>query len=67
VDVVFEGGGVNRIAVVRALAELDGVGFQPECVAGTSAGAITVSLVRDQLARDRAGTQPAPPVSVLSA
>lgn len=45
VDLVFEGGGVKGIALAGAFAELDGRGFQPQCVAGTSAGAITASLV----------------------
>lgn len=45
VDLVFEGGGVKGIALAGAFAELDSRGYQHQCVAGTSAGAITASLV----------------------
>lgn len=45
VDLVFEGGGVKGIALAGAFAELDARGFQPQCLAGTSAGAITAALV----------------------
>lgn len=45
VDLVFEGGGVKGIALAGAFAELDARGYEPRCVAGTSAGAITASLV----------------------
>jgi NTE family protein len=45
VDLVFEGGGVKGLALAGAFAELDSQGFQHQCVAGTSAGAITAALV----------------------
>jgi NTE family protein len=45
VDLVFEGGGVKGIALAGAFAELEARGFRPQCVAGTSAGAITAALV----------------------
>ena len=45
VDLVFEGGGVKGIGLAGAMLELDGRGYQPQCVAGTSAGAITAALV----------------------
>jgi NTE family protein len=45
VDVVFEGGGVKGIGLAGAYLELYAAGYRPECVAGTSAGAITASLV----------------------
>ena len=45
VDLVFEGGGVKGIGLAGALLELDARGYQPQCVAGTSAGAITAALV----------------------
>jgi NTE family protein len=44
-DLVFEGGGVKGIALAGAYRELSDRGYQPECVAGTSAGAITAALV----------------------
>jgi NTE family protein len=44
-DLVFEGGGVKGIALAGAYLELSGRGYQAECVAGTSAGAITAALV----------------------
>jgi NTE family protein len=44
-DLVFEGGGVKGIALAGAYLELSGRGYEPECVAGTSAGAITAALV----------------------
>lgn len=44
-DLVFEGGGVKGIALAGAYLELTDRGYQPECVAGTSAGAITAALV----------------------
>jgi NTE family protein len=45
VDLVFEGGGVKGIGLAGACCELFDRGFRPACVAGTSAGAITASLV----------------------
>ena len=45
VDLVFEGGGVKGIGLAGAFAHLDEQGFQPQRVAGTSAGAITAALV----------------------
>jgi NTE family protein len=45
VDLVFEGGGVKGIALAGAFAELEAPGFRPQCVAGSSAGAITPALV----------------------
>jgi NTE family protein len=44
-DLVFEGGGVKGIGLAGAYRELSDRGYQPECVAGTSAGAITAALV----------------------
>ncbi len=45
VDLVFEGGGVKGIGLAGAFGHLDAQGFQPQRVAGTSAGAITAALV----------------------
>jgi predicted acylesterase/phospholipase RssA len=45
VDLVFEGGGVKGVALAGAYLELSERGYTPECVAGTSAGAITAALV----------------------
>jgi NTE family protein len=45
VDLVFEGGGVKGIGLGGAFAALEENGFQPNNVAGTSAGAITAALV----------------------
>jgi NTE family protein len=44
-DLVFEGGGVKGIGLAGAFRELSDRGYTPECVAGTSAGAITAALV----------------------
>lgn len=44
-DLVFEGGGVKGIGLAGAFRTLSDRGYQPQCVAGTSAGAITASLV----------------------
>jgi NTE family protein len=44
-DLVFEGGGVKGIGLAGAYAALGERGFEPKCVAGTSAGAITAALV----------------------
>ena len=45
VDLVFEGGGVKGIGLAGAFLELCEQDYRPECVAGTSAGAITAALV----------------------
>lgn len=44
-DLVFEGGGVKGIGLAGAFRELDDQRYAPQCVAGTSAGAITAALV----------------------
>ncbi len=44
-DLVFDGGGVKGIALVGALSVLEEEGFQPQNVAGTSAGAIVATLL----------------------
>jgi len=44
VDLVCEGGGVRGIALVGALAALEEHGYQPQNMAGTSAGAIVAAL-----------------------
>src|SRR6185436_8688621 len=44
-DLVFEGGGVKGIGLGGAFAALEEQGMKPNNVAGTSAGAITASLV----------------------
>jgi NTE family protein len=44
-DLVFEGGGVKGIGLAGAYRELSDRGYRAECVAGTSAGAITAALV----------------------
>jgi NTE family protein len=44
-DLVFEGGGVKGIALAGAYRELADRGYAPQCVAGTSAGAITAAFV----------------------
>ncbi len=44
-DLVFEGGGVKGIGLAGAFRELTEWGYQPGCVAGTSAGAIMAALV----------------------
>jgi NTE family protein len=45
VDLVFEGGGVKGIGLAGAFGYLEEQGFQPQRVAGTSAGAINAALV----------------------
>jgi NTE family protein len=45
VDLVFEGGGVKGIALVGAYSVLEEQGYQPNNVAGTSAGSIVGALV----------------------
>jgi NTE family protein len=44
-DLVFEGGGVKGIGLAGAFLSLSEHGYQPQCVAGASAGAIMASLV----------------------
>ncbi|MGH2749292.1 MAG: patatin-like phospholipase family protein, partial [Actinomycetota bacterium] len=44
-DLVCEGGGVKGIGLAGAYSVLEERGFQPQNVAGTSAGAITAALV----------------------
>ncbi len=44
VDLVMEGGGVRGIALVGALSVLEERGFQPQNLAGTSAGAVVATL-----------------------
>ncbi|HEY7348477.1 MAG TPA: patatin-like phospholipase family protein [Ktedonobacterales bacterium] len=44
VDLVLEGGGVKGIALVGGLAVLEEHGYQPQNLAGTSAGAIVATL-----------------------
>jgi NTE family protein len=44
-DLVFEGGGVKGIGLAGAYRALGDRGYEAECVAGTSAGAIMASLV----------------------
>jgi NTE family protein len=45
VDLVFEGGGVKGIGLVGAVSVLEERGYQPQNVAGTSAGAIVATLL----------------------
>src|SRR6266511_4337469 len=45
VDLVFEGGGVKGIALAGAFSVLEERGYNPQNVAGTSAGAVVGSLV----------------------
>ena len=45
VDLVFEGGGVKGIGLVGAISVLEERGYQPQNVAGTSAGAIVATLM----------------------
>ena len=45
IDAVFEGGGVKGIALVGAIAEIEKAGYEFECLAGTSAGAIVAALL----------------------
>lgn len=45
VDLVFEGGGVKGIALVGAFSVLEERGYQPQNMAGASAGAIVAALV----------------------
>jgi hypothetical protein len=50
VDLVFEGGGVKGIALVGAFSILEVRGYEPQNMAGTSAGAIVAALLRVLLA-----------------
>ena len=45
VDLVLEGGGVKGIGLAGAYSVLEEEGFEPQNVAGTSAGAITAALI----------------------
>ena len=45
VDLVFEGGGVKGIALVGAYAVLEEQGYEPQNMAGASAGAIVAALI----------------------
>jgi NTE family protein len=45
VDLVFEGGGVKGVGLAGAYATLESRGYEPQNVAGASAGAITAALV----------------------
>src|ERR1041384_7651154 len=45
VDLVCEGGGVKGIGLAGAYSVLEEHGYQPQNVAGTSAGAITAALI----------------------
>ena len=45
VDLVCEGGGVKGIGLAGAYAALEAHGYEPQHVAGTSAGAITAALI----------------------
>jgi NTE family protein len=44
-DLVLEGGGVKGIGLAGAYAVLEENGYEPQNVAGTSAGAITAALI----------------------
>jgi NTE family protein len=45
VDLVFEGGGVKGIGLIGAIAVLEERGYQPQNMAGSSAGAIVATLL----------------------
>ena len=45
VDLVFEGGGVKGIALVGAFSVLEEEGYEPQNMAGASAGAIVAALI----------------------
>ena len=45
VDLIFEGGGVKGVGLAGAYAALEEEAWEPQCVAGTSAGAIIAALV----------------------
>ena len=58
IDLVLEGGGVKGIGLVGALAVLEDRGYEPQRIAGTSAGAITAAL-------SAAGYKPAELLDIL--
>lgn len=45
IDGVFSGGGIKGIALIGACEELEKRGYQFQCIAGTSAGAIIAGLI----------------------
>ena len=45
VDLVFEGGGAKGIGLVGALLVLEERGYEPQGIAGTSAGAVLTALL----------------------
>ncbi len=45
VDLVFEGGGVKGLGLVGALSVLEEKGYEPQSVAGTSAGGLLAALL----------------------
>lgn len=45
VDLVLEGGGVKGVALVGAFFVIEERGYEPEIVAGASAGAIVAALI----------------------
>ena len=45
VDLVFEGGGLKGIALVGAFSVLEKQGYEPQNMAGASAGAIVATLL----------------------
>ena len=51
-DLVCEGGGVKGIGLAGAYAALEQAGFEPQNVAGTSAGAITAALIAARYSAD---------------
>jgi NTE family protein len=51
-DLVMEGGGVKGIGLAGAYALLEERGFQPQNIAGTSAGAITAALIAARYTAD---------------
>lgn len=52
VDLVLEGGGVKGIGLAGAYSVLEESGFEPQNVAGTSAGAITAALIAARYSAD---------------
>ncbi|PWU18207.1 MAG: hypothetical protein C5B48_14965 [Candidatus Rokuibacteriota bacterium] len=52
VDLVCEGGGVKGIGLAGAYEALEQAGYQPQNVAGTSAGAITAALIAARYTAD---------------
>lgn len=45
VDLVFEGGGVKGLGLVGVLSVLEEKGYEPQSVAGTSAGGLLAALL----------------------